>query len=165
MKTRKKTAKTSLRMLERAISRIRRRTRPAGRLTIRRAAILVPKPVLEEPYMLKTKYIVTVDLRNTIHVFRESQSSASEGDTPPFPARFNCNSPECASPLALGVGGVGEMTVDAGCCLRRRLPERTPAFLVSPQPQRSGQRVRVRELLQQFWDCIIPGLLRGHPRQ
>ncbi len=53
--------------------------------------------------MLKTKYIVTVDLRNTIHVFRQSQRSASEGDTPSFPAGFDRNSPECASQLALAL--------------------------------------------------------------
>jgi hypothetical protein len=54
--------------------------------------------------MLKTKYIVTVDLRNTIHVFRQSQCSASEDDAPtPFCAEFNRDSPECASQLALAL--------------------------------------------------------------
>ena len=53
--------------------------------------------------MLQTKYIVTVDLRNTIHVFRQSWSCASEGDTPSFPAGFSRNSPECAPQLALAL--------------------------------------------------------------
>lgn len=54
--------------------------------------------------MLKTKYLVTVDLRNTIHVFRQSRSPASEDDAPaPFRAEFNRDSPECASQLALAL--------------------------------------------------------------
>lgn len=53
--------------------------------------------------MLKTKYIVTVDLRNMIHVFRQSQSPASPDDAPPFPAEFNRSSPECAVQLALAL--------------------------------------------------------------
>jgi hypothetical protein len=54
--------------------------------------------------MLRTKYIVTVDLRNTIHVFRQSLSSASEDDAPPpFHAEFNRDVPECALRLALAL--------------------------------------------------------------
>lgn len=53
--------------------------------------------------MLKMMYIVAVDLRNTIHVFRQSQSAASEGDPPPFPTGWNRDSPECASQVALAL--------------------------------------------------------------
>ena len=50
--------------------------------------------------MLKTKYIVTVDLGNTIHVFRQLQSAGSERSLPPLPKGLNRNSPECATQLA-----------------------------------------------------------------
>jgi hypothetical protein len=53
--------------------------------------------------MLKTKYIVTVDFRNTIHVFCQLQTNDPAKSLPPFPKGFNRDSAECAAQLALAL--------------------------------------------------------------
>jgi hypothetical protein len=53
--------------------------------------------------MLKMKYVVTVDLGNTIHVFRQLKNALSERSLPPLPSGLNRDSPECAAQLALAL--------------------------------------------------------------
>lgn len=53
--------------------------------------------------MLKTKYMVTVDLRNTIHVFRQLQNNDSARSLLLLPKGLNCDSAECAAQLALAL--------------------------------------------------------------
>jgi hypothetical protein len=53
--------------------------------------------------MLKMKYVVTVDLANTIHVFRQLRNTVSERSLPPLPRGLNRDSPDCAVQVAMGL--------------------------------------------------------------
>ena len=53
--------------------------------------------------MLKMKYVVTVDLGNTIHVFRQLKDTVSERSRLLLPTGVNRASPESAAQLALAL--------------------------------------------------------------